>query len=219
MKNIYCTLDTETFGGAATPKGIYHLAGIIHDREGAILATFNYLIAEHYEEIEKDDYAKRNFHKYQGMIEDGIVTMISSEVAAVEMVNSICEFYGVRYMMAYNSGFDFVKTVCRSLIENREFIDIYLMSVQTITHLKKYADFCRENGFRSSSGKSVATSAESVYAYLTNNTEYKEEHTAFEDSKIEMQIFLACQKMHKKYTKNMHMWDCRKGKCFPKWVA
>ena len=39
MKNIYCTLDTETFGGAAFPKGIYHLAGIIHDRQGNILAT------------------------------------------------------------------------------------------------------------------------------------------------------------------------------------
>jgi hypothetical protein len=153
------------------------------------------------------------------MINDGIVTMIPTEVMAVKMVNALCNYYNVRYMMAYNSGFDFVKTVCRSLIENREFIDIYLMSVQTITHLKKYADFCRKNGFRSSSGKSVATSAESVYAYLTNNTEYKEEHTAFEDSKIEMQIFLACQKMHKKYTKNVHMWDCRKGKCFPKWVA
>ena len=217
MKNIYCTLDTETFGGAAFPKGIYHLAGIIHDRQGNILATFNYLIAEHYEEINKDEYAKRNFQKYQELIADGVVTMIPTEDLAVEMVNAICDFYGVRYMMAFNSAFDFVKTACYSLIENREFIDIYLMSLQTITHLKKYATFCRENGFRSRSGKNVATSAESIYAFLTNNAEYKEEHTAFEDSKIEMEIFLACQKTHKKYTKNAHAWDCPHGKCFPKW--
>lgn len=217
MKNIYCTLDTETFGGAAFPKGIYHLAGIIHDRQGNILATFNYLIAEHYDEINKDEYAKRNFQKYQELIADGVVTMIPTEDLAVEMVNAICDFYGVRYMMAFNSAFDFVKTACYSLIENREFIDIYLMSLQTITHLKKYATFCRENGFRSRSGKNVATSAESIYAFLTNNAEYKEEHTAFEDSKIEMEIFLACLKMHKKYTKNVHAWDCPHGKCFPKW--
>ena len=217
MKNIYCTLDTETFGGAAFPKGIYHLAGIIHDRQGNILATFNYLIAENYDEINKDEYAKRNFQKYQELIADGVVTMIPTEDLAVEMVNAICDFYGVRYMMAFNSAFDFVKTACYSLIENREFIDIYLMSLQTITHLKKYATFCRENGFRSRSGKNVATSAESIYAFLTNNAEYKEEHTAFEDSKIEMEIFLACQKTHKKYTKNVHAWDCPHGKCFPKW--
>lgn len=219
MKNIYCTLDTETYGGAAFPKGIYHLAGIIHDRQGTILATFNYLIAEHYEEIEKDSYGKRNFDKYQQMVNDGIVTMISTEDAAIKMVSSICDFYGVRYMMAYNSGFDYVKTACCRLLKDREFIDIYLMTLQTITHLKKYANFCRENGLCSSSRKSVATSAESVYAYITNNKDYKEEHTAFEDSKIEMEIFLACQRMHKKYTKNMHMWECREGKRIPRWVA
>lgn len=218
MKNIYCTLDTETFGGASNPKGIYHLAGIIHDRMGNIFATFNYLIAEHYEEIEKDDYAKKNFYKYVEMIRDGVVTMVATEKAAVSAVDALCDFYDVRYMMAYNTGFDFCKTECKTLIEDREFIDIYLMTVQTITYIKKYAKFCRENGFRSSTGKSVATSAESVFAYLTGNTEYKEEHTALEDSKIEMQIFLACVATHKKYTKNVHQWDCKKGKCFPKWA-
>lgn len=217
MKNIYCTLDTETFGGASNPKGIYHLAGIIHDRKGNIFATFNYLIAEHYEEIEKDDYAKKNFYKYANMIQNGIVTMVDTEKAAVAAVDALCNYYGVRYMMAYNTGFDFCKTECKVLIENREFIDIYLMTVQTITHIKKYAKFCWENGFRSSTGKSVATSAESVFAYLTGNVEYKEEHTALEDSKIEMQIFLACLATHKKYTKNMHQWDCKENKCFPKW--
>ncbi len=120
-------------------------------------------------------------------------------------------------MLAYNTAFDFVKTACSALIENMEFIDIYLMAVQTITHLKKYAKFCIENGLKSNNGKSVSTSAESVYAYLTNNAFYEEEHTALEDSKIEMEIFLALRKMHKKYTKNMHQWDCHEHKYFPKW--
>ena len=217
MRNIYCTLDTETFGGASNPKGIYHLAGIIHDRNGNILASFNYLIAEYYEEIEKDEYAKKNFYKYLDMIEEGVITSIASEAEAVKMVNALCDFYNVKYMMAYNSAFDFVKTECRNLIEDREFIDIYLMTLQTITHIKKYAKFCRENNLVSRSGKSVATSAESVYAYLTNNANYSEEHTALEDSKIEMQIFLACLATHKKYTKNIHQYDCKENKCFPRW--
>lgn len=215
MKNIYCTLDNETFGGASNPKGIYHLAGIIHDRLGNILAVFNYLIAEYYEEIEKDDYAKKNFYKYAEMIRSGLITVVATEEEAIRMVDSLCNFYNVKYMMAYNTAFDFTKTNCKVLIENREFIDIYLMTLQTITHIKKYAKFCRENGFASSSGKSVATSAESVFAYLTNNANYTEEHTALEDSKIEMQIFLACLATHKKYTKNMHQYDCKERKCFP----
>lgn len=218
MKNIYCTLDTETFGGAANPKGIYHVAGFIHDRKGTVIAPFNYLIAEHFDEINKDEYAKKNFYRYLEMVANGEITVIDTEAHAIEMIDALCDLYEVRYMMAYNSVFDFTKTACARLVEDREFIDIYLMALQTITHIKKYAKFCRENGLRSSSGKSVATTAESVFAYITNNVDYKEEHTALEDSKIEMQIFLACVATHKKYTKNMHQWDCKHGKCFPKWA-
>lgn len=216
-KNIYCTLDTETFGGAAHPKGIYHLGGIIHDRQGNVLATFNYLIEEHFEEIEKDSYAKKNFHKYLDMILNGSISGVTTEEEAVNLVDNLCNFYNVRYMMAFNSGFDFTKTKCSKLIEEREFIDIWLMAVQTLTKVKRYAKFCRENGLQSRSKKTVATTAESFYSYLTNNSEYKEEHTAFEDSKIEMEIFLACIKRHEKYSKNVHCFECKEGKIFPEW--
>ncbi len=220
-KNIYCTLDTETFGGASHPKGIYHIAGYIHDRKGRIIAVFNYLISEHYDEINKDDYAKKNFKKYQMMIQNGIVTMIDTEAHAIEMVNALCSLYGVNIMMAYNSAFDFERTACRELIKNREFIDIYLMALQTITHYKSYAKFCNDNELkaRSPKSKSVSTSAEAVYAYLTNNASYTEEHTALEDSKIEMEIFLACLRTHKRYDKNCHQADCKKDKCFPKYCG
>lgn len=214
--NIYCTLDTETFGGASCPEGIYHLAGIIHDRKGNVKATFNYLIMEYYDKIEKDSYAKKNFHRYEEMLANGVVTCIDTEQHAIEMVDALCKFYNVKYMMAYNAGFDFCKTACYQLLEGREFIDIWLMAVQTITHIKKYAKFCRNNWMYSASGKSVSTSAQSMYAYIINNPQYKEEHTALEDSKIEMAIFLACLKTHKKYTKNKYCgayWD--KNKIFP----
>ena len=217
-KMMYCTLDTETFGGAANPKGIYHLAGRIHDRKGHIYATFNYLVCEFFEEIEGAFYGKKNFERYAEMIADGSITMVATEDEAVAAVNALCDFYNVDYMMAYNSGFDFGRTKCHELIEEREFIDLYLMALQTITHVKKYATFCRENGLCSKSGRSVATSAESVYAYITNNAKYEEEHTALEDSKIEMEIFLACLKTHKRFTKNLHQHECYDNKCFPTWV-
>ena len=160
------------------------------------------------------NFAQRGWNE---MIDDGSITMVASEDEAIAAVNALCDFYNVKYMMAYNSAFDFCKTKCNALIAEREFIDIYLMALQTITHLKKYAKFCRENNFKSRSGKSVATTAESIYAYLTNNVNYSEEHTALEDSKIEMEIFLACLKMHKRFTKNLHQRDCKENKCFPAW--
>ena len=219
-KNIYCTLDTETFGGAAKPKGIYHLGGFVHDRMGNVVAGFNYLIAEHYDEIQKDDYAKRNFKRYAEMVKTGIVTVIPTEQMAVSMVNALCTFYNVRYMMAFNTGFDYCKTMCRELLDGREYIDIYLMAVQTLAFRKKYSTFCHEHNFSSGSKKSVSTSAEAFYAYLTGEGDYIEEHTALEDAKIEIAIFVACINAHKPFTKNCHFYDYAKAGNWgivPKW--
>lgn len=215
-KTIYCTLDTETVGGASNPTGMYNLGCVIHDKDGNIFATTSMLVMEHYDKIRNDDYAKKNFSIYEERLCRGEMTAIASEAQAVEVVRSLCKMYNVKYVMAYNSSFDFTKTVCRELLVDFEFIDIYLMALQTITHLKKYAKFCRDNELYSRSGKTCSTSAESVYAFITDNADYAEEHTALSDAMIEMEIFKRCYAMHKKYTKNCHQYECKKGKCFPR---
>lgn len=215
-KTIYCTLDTETVGGASNPTGMYNLGCVIHDKDGNIFATTSMLVMEHYDKIRNDDYAKKNFPIYEERLCRGEMTAIASEAQAVEVVRSLCKMYNVKYVMAYNSSFDFTKTICRELLVDFEFIDIYLMALQTITHLKKYAKFCRENELYSRSGKTCSTSAESVYAFITDNADYTEEHTALSDAMIEMEIFKRCYAMHKKYTKNCHQYECKKGKCFPR---
>lgn len=219
-KTLYCTLDTETVGGASTPTGTYNFGCVIHDRQGNIYATCSLLVMEHFEEIRNDDYAKKNFPLYAERLASGEMTAVATEDEALSIIRNLCHFYGVKYVMAYNTGFDLVKTVCRDLCNDFEFIDLYLMALQTITHQKGYAKFCHENGFKSKSGKSCATSAESVYAYITNNPDYEEEHTAFADALMEMMIFIKCYSLHKKFTKNAHQWDCKGeefNKCFPKW--
>ena len=220
-KTIYCTLDSETVGGASAPTGMYNLGCTIHDKNGHIFATCSMLVMEHYDEIRTDDYAKKNFHLYEERLARGEMSAVATEEEAVSIVRNLCHFYGVRYVMAFNSGFDFCKTICRQLLDEFEFIDLWLMAVQTICHQKGYAKFCRENGFKSSSGKSCATSAESVYAYITNNPDYTEEHTALNDALIEMEIFVKCLSLHKKFTKNIHNFDAKGkeyNKCFPKWA-
>lgn len=215
-KNIYCTLDTETVGGSSNPDGMYNLGCVIHDKQGNVLATTSMLVMEHYDKINKDDYAKKNFHIYEERLCRGEISAVATEREAVEIVRNLCKMYNVKYVMAYNSAFDFTKTICGELLTDFEFIDIYLMALQTITHLKKYATFCRENKLYSKSKKSLSTSAESVYAFITDNADYVEEHTALSDALIEMEIFKRCDAMHKKYTRNCHQYNCRKGKCFPR---
>lgn len=203
---IYCTLDTETVGGAASPKGIYHLGGIIHDRKGNTLGCFNYLIAEWYGEVANDDYAKKNMERYDAMLREGIATLIPTEEAAIKAVNDLCNYLGVTTMTAFNSGFDYCKTKCAALLEGREYVDLWLMALETICQKKSYTKFCADNGFYGKTGN-CKTSAEAVFAYLTNTPQYKEEHTALEDSKIEKFIFEQCMRSHKRYTKNCHCFD------------
>lgn len=215
-KNIYCTLDTETIGGATKPTGMYNAGCVIHDKQGNIYATCSLLVMEHYDKIRNDSYTKKNFNLYNERLERGNISAVATEQEAYEVIRNLCKMYNVKYVMAYNSSFDFTKTIFSKLLDEFEFIDIYLMALQTITHLKKYANFCKLYNLISRSGKSYATSAEAVYAYITDNPCYEEEHTALNDSLIEMEIFKACDKMHKKYTRNCHQYNCKENKCFPK---
>ena len=205
--NIYCTLDTETVGGATSPKGFYHLAGIIHDRKGKVYGCFNYIVADMLDEIAFDDYAKKNIGLYEDMLTEGTATLIDTQKHAIEMVDALCDYYGVNTMMAFNSGFDFVKTMCADLLDGREFIDLWLMALETICQKKAYAKFCAENGRYNSKNGNCRTNAETVFAFLMDTPTYCEEHTALEDSKIELAIFNACIKTHKRFTKNCHCWD------------
>lgn len=220
-KNIYCTLDTETVGGASNPTGMYNLGAVIHDKDGNILATVSILVMEHYEDINKDEYAKKNFHLYEEWLMNGSISAVATEAEAVSIVRNLCYFYGVKYVMAYNSGFDFCKTICRDLLNDFEFIDLWLMATQTITYQKGFDKFCHENGLRArNNGASCSTTVETVYAYMTKNPSFEEEHTALSDAMQEMEIFVKCYSLHKKFTKNCHQWDANGKKAkkkFPKW--
>lgn len=213
---MYCTLDTETVGGTSNPLGFYHLGGIIHNRNGEIVGCFNYIVAEMLPYVLNDDYAKKNLPLYYDMLRDGTATLIDTQAHAIEVVNSTLEFYNVNVMTAFNSGFDYCKTMCAELLENREFIDLWLMALETICYKKSYQVFCAECGRYNKKGN-CRTNAESVFAYLTDTPDYCEEHTALEDSKIELEIFNACIKSHKKFTPNCHCFDHpNKWDLFPK---
>lgn len=203
-KIMYCTLDTETLGGAAKPEGIYNLGGTIHDRNGISVASFNILVAEHFQKIlEKAFYGKKNFNRYQEMINNGAITVVATEAEAINLVDSLLNVYNVKYIMAFNTGFDLVRTACGKLVENREFIDIYEMAYTILRVRPSYKKYCIEHNFVSKT-KNPRCNVETVYGFLTNNPDFEEEHTAFSDARQEMEIFVKCVKAHKKYNKNIH---------------
>ena len=105
--------------------------------------------------------------------------------------------YGIE-KFAYNSAFDnrAIKSTMKKFnktkhnpIENG-IIDIMDL-IGVITETEQYKKFCKDNNFMTKHRKPrPQKKAETLYRYLTNNPSYMEEHTALEDSKIELFILL-----------------------------
>lgn len=117
------------------------------------------------------------------------------------LVNDILK-YKVSEIWTYNCSFD--KGMMTRLFDddtltkiNCEWLDIWSAIVMTKCVTKKYVRFCRENGFVTDKGN-CKTSAEVVYAYLTKNIDFVEEHTGLSDAKIEYQILMVAKKTKKK---------------------
>lgn len=69
--------------------------------------------------------------------------------------------------------------------------DLWGMSCEYLLNNDDYKQMCLDYGWVTESGKYFKTSAETAYRFLTNNVEFDEAHTAFDDAEIESEIFAA----------------------------
>lgn len=69
-----------------------------------------------------------------------------------------------------------------------DLFDIWGLSCENILNCDEFRGMCEENGWYTASGKYYPTNAEKAYAFITNNVEFDESHTASEDTAIECEI-------------------------------
>lgn len=190
-------LDTETANGFKNPL-VYDLGYVIATDNGDIVKTRSYIIKEVYDNGALFDtaYYKEKRPLYEMRLKSGYSKKVNLAYALYQLKRDMKK-YGID-KFAYNSRFDnnainttmnyFGKTK-HNPIENG-IIDI-MDYVNIITNNKKYIDFCVKNGFMTKHRKPrPQKKAETLYRYLTNNPDYIEEHTALEDSKIELFILI-----------------------------
>lgn len=67
--------------------------------------------------------------------------------------------------------------------------DIWGLACEYLLNTDEYRKTCLVNNWITASGKYYQTSAEKVFAYLMNDWEFLESHTAIEDAEIESAIF------------------------------
>lgn len=107
----------------------------------------------------------------------------------------------VEFGYAYNCQFDtdkFAKTAIayglKNPLENIKVFDLWGYAYWNICVTEEYQAFCREHNLKTKSGKYFPTSVEGVTAFLNDNPEFKEEHTALSDVYWELRILIECAK-------------------------
>lgn len=105
--------------------------------------------------------------------------------------------YNVEGAYAFNSPFDdkVFTYNCEWFKCNNPFDNMPIFDIRGYVHHfivdDNYKSFCEDYGYFTDSGN-YSTTAETVYRFITGNTDFIEDHTALSDSEIESAILLKC---------------------------
>lgn len=197
MKYI-CILDTETI---VEGQKTFDVGIIIATTQGDIVLEKQWFIKENF--FKKFFYEeKRDLYISRLHNPDYPSTLVTAKEFFTEYDN-ILKFFKVDEVYAYNASFD--TRVIRKLaeqtgnsnpLEDKNIECLWLWSTQTLMLQKNFKKFAKRWNLLTPKGN-YKTSAEIAYAYLINDPDFVEEHTALEDCKIELEIYKACKKQKK----------------------
>lgn len=193
--NYILVLDTETTD--LTKALVYDLGYIIYNTTKEKV------------ELEKSVLIKEVFRNREAMLNAFYANKIASYLeglyvglreektvkATFKELEKDIKKYSISQIYAYNCNFDkralaFTTEFYRleNPTEKIEFYDIRKYAIEAFFG-KQYKEFAKEHGYISDRGY-YKTTAEVMYRFITNNTGFIEDHTALEDSKIELEILL-----------------------------
>ena len=212
MRKVFAILDIETITDA---RLCFDIAWILYDSKGNELERRNFLVSEIVDApfarilIQRDSFMK---NKSQFYMNNNSFDIASLDVIS-DYFNSLAEAYNARLVMcAYNAKFDY--TVLNDNMQayyghdffsdSVEVVDIMTMALATICDTNKYVRWCQLNNMVTDKGN-VKTNAETVYAYLTRDTDFIEAHHALADCEIEADIYFKARKYRKKHHKQFAM--------------
>lgn len=137
---------------------------------------------------------EEKYLRYKQNIENGGAVLRSIEQIFTTLANDLSR-YSVSLGYAYNCNFDvdkFTKTAdqygINNPLNNITVLDIWSYASEYICNTENYISYCKENELFTNTQYFIATSVESVTAYLNQDKDFKEEHTALSDVGWELRI-------------------------------
>ena len=198
-------LDVET-ANDTTDAIVYDIGFMLIDLcTGAICEQGSFVIRDTFvyeRELVKVAYYGDKIPEYVADIQQGKRQMIDFLTARRHILN-IMEKYDCHTVAAYNCNFDrnALNTTLRFLTKSKyryffpystNFVCIWNMACNSVCQRGEYRTFAETNRHFSNHGKNYRATAETVYAFLTDNANFTEEHKGLDDVKIECEIFIKC---------------------------
>lgn len=214
-KKYIMVLDVETTNNDMTSKFndglVYDIGFGIYDQKGNTYCERSYCIKEIFEDknLMNSAYYKNKLPKYYEELKQG-KREIKTALQARKIIKQAIEYFNIKEVYAYNANFD--NTTLNNTIRyiTSSFVRWFLpygINVCCIWHIAcqvlgtqktfQFENIRNENG-------NLKTSAERMFAYISQNEEFEEEHIGLADVQIEKEILIRCLKSHKKINKNIN---------------
>lgn len=206
-----CVTDVET-ANDTTDALTYDVSVRMTDTQGNIWDERAYVIRDIFineRDLMKEAYYAEKMPEYSEDIRRGKRSMIDFMDMRSDILN-LMKAYDCHTIAAYNCNFDrnALNTTLRFLTKskyrwffpyNTKFICIWNMACNSICQTSEYKSFAELNRYYSNHGKNYKATAETVYAFLTNNANFNEEHKGIEDVRIEHEIMKECLRMNNEF--------------------
>lgn len=197
-------LDVET-ANSLEDAFVYDIGWRVIDLCGNVHAEGSFVIRDIFvyeRDIVKTAYYSDKIPEYVADLQAGKREMVNFMEARRRILN-IMDDFNCHTVAAYNTHFDrnALNTTLRFLTKSKyryffpystEFVCIWNMACNSVCQRGEYRTFAETNYYISNHGKNYRATAETVYAFLTNNPSFKEEHKGLDDVKIECEIFVKC---------------------------
>lgn len=201
--------DTETIGSIYVKESVlpFEIGVKVYDTiEKKVVYEKSYIVRKFFNDkyIMLSTFSATKYPQYKEDIKDKKTYFIGSVRDIYKHIKNIINKFNIGVMVAHNGQFDKDalarlgnEFACYNPFEDLDLLDTMEIS-QVITNSKQYVNFCKKNkhiknamgesAFITNSGR-VRLTAQAIYAYIIDNPEYQESHTALKDIDDEIRIF------------------------------
>ena len=215
-KKYLMVLDVETTNnimikGAPNDGLVYDIGFTITDKKGNIYEKQSFAVKEIFDwtELMSTAYYKNKLPFYFEKLKQGIMKKASIWDIR-KIIKQAMEKFKINEVYAYNASFDYTtlnNTVrylsgsgCRWFFPyGTQICDIWHIACQVLGTQKTF----QWENIRNAKNNLI-TNAERMFAYLSQNFNFEEEHTGLADALVETEILARCFRSHKKINKNIN---------------